>query len=77
MKVKGLNKVVSDSKCLNGNAYLQVVFDSENKEVWAVWHTGFYVNFQTYYENPKIVTLFNTFEKVTRKQILESIGNLE
>lgn len=69
MKIKGLNKIVADSKLLNGNAYLQICYNKKSNEVFAIWHAGYCVNFQSYFADKAIHTICNIQSKTTQKYI--------
>ena len=69
MKIKGIKKVCGDSKLLNGNNYLQVCFDGDTQTVFAVWHTGYYVNTQTHFASGAIHTICNLQSYASQKYI--------
>lgn len=80
MEIKGIEKVVEDSKCLTGRErglYLQLNYNRETGEVWTDEHYNLGQNDWTEYDNKNIIRCGNICRPVTAKKIREIIESVD
>lgn len=74
--IKGLKKVVSESKSLKGYydaGYLQVNYNIAENEVWSNYHVDLGHHWHTYYKDENIIECFNLYEPTTMKDLEKRI----
>jgi hypothetical protein len=72
MAIKGIKKVVGESKTLKGcydAAYLQINYDISKNKVWSDYHYDLGHSWHTYYNDDNILECGNICEPITMKQL--------
>lgn len=74
MKFKGIKKIVSESKTLNGyydTGCLEVFFDMKEKTAWAKYHVD--KNGYTFYIDPNCIRAGYIYDKTTMQEVEKMI----
>ncbi|MCD7996424.1 MAG: hypothetical protein LUH21_04235 [Clostridiales bacterium] len=75
-KIKGLKKIVSETKALRGyysGLYIQLNYNLETGEAWTDYHCSFGQNSWSQYHDSNIITICNISSPMTMKEIRQRI----